>query len=134
MKRVVISSIIGLLFLIFITGCNEESLTGIKQVNVNDIHERMVQTEDTGDGAIFIDVREQYEFDEAYIEGFVNYPLSTLEETYNQLPEDKEIFIICRSGNRSMQAGTLLQEKGFENITNVQGAMLDWRGETISNN
>jgi len=134
MKQVVSFSIIGLFMLILISGCNEEALTGIKQMNVIDIHEKMAQSEEAGDGAVFIDVREQYEFDEAYIEGFTNFPLSTLEETYNQLPKDKEIIIICRSGNRSMQAGTLLQENGFENVTNVQGAMLDWNGETKSNN
>lgn len=134
MKRVVSFSIIGLLLLIFVTGCNEESLTGIKQINVNDIQERMSMSEESQDGAVYIDVREQYEFDDAYIEGFTNFPLSTLEETYTQLPKDKEIIIICRSGNRSMQAGTLLQENGFENVTNVQGAMLDWSGETKSNN
>ncbi|WNF36950.1 rhodanese-like domain-containing protein [Bacillaceae bacterium IKA-2] len=134
MKRVVSFSIIGLLFLIFVTGCNEESLTGIKQINVGDIQERMALSAADQDGAVYIDVREQYEFDDAYIEGFTNFPLSTLEETYNELPKEKEIIIICRSGNRSMQAGIILQENGFENVTNVQGAMLDWNGETKSNN
>ncbi|MCT8136552.1 rhodanese-like domain-containing protein [Anaerobacillus sp. CMMVII] len=127
-------SIIGLLLLILATGCDAESLTGVKQISVNDIPQRMAESVEKNDGAIYIDVREEYEYNEAYIEGFVNFPLSTLGETYTELPQDKEIIIICRSGNRSMQAATMLQEKGYENVTNVQGAMLDWKGETKSNN
>lgn len=127
-------SILGLLLLVFLTGCNEEALAGVKQINVNNIPERMEQTIKESNGAIYIDVRETYEYDEAHIAGFVNFPLSTLEEQLNELPKDKDIYVICRSGNRSMQAATLLKEKGFDQVINVQGAMLDWEGETESNN
>lgn len=134
MKNVWKLSIIGFLLLVFAAGCDQEALTGVKQMNVANILERMEESAETNDGAVYIDVREQYEYDERYIDGFVNYPLSTLEETYSDLPKDKEIIIICRSGNRSMQAADLLKEKGYDNLTNVQGAMLDWKGETKSNN
>ncbi|RXJ01966.1 rhodanese-like domain-containing protein [Anaerobacillus alkaliphilus] len=86
------------------------------------------------DEAFYIDVREDYEFNEAYIEGFVNYPLSSFEQTYQDLPKDKEIIVICRSGNRSMKAAAFLKEQGYENVTNIKGAMLDWKGETKSAN
>nr|MBA5588843.1 rhodanese-like domain-containing protein [Anaerobacillus isosaccharinicus]QOY38542.1 rhodanese-like domain-containing protein [Anaerobacillus isosaccharinicus] len=124
----------ALLLLILLTGCDEEALTGIKQLDVNDLPYRMAESVETNDGAVYIDVREDYEYNEAYIDGFENYPLSTLEDTYMELPKDKEIIIICRSGNRSMKAGQYLKEQGYDNITNVKGAMLDWKGETKSNN
>jgi rhodanese-related sulfurtransferase len=125
-------SLLGLLLLFLLTGCDEESLTGINQLEVNDLTYRMADSLEKNDGAIYIDVREDYEYNEAYIDGFENYPLSTLEETYKDLPNDKEIIIICRSGNRSMKAGMFLKEHGYENVTNVKGAMLDWKGETKS--
>ncbi len=121
----------GFLLLIFITGCTEGEAS-IGQMHVNDILERMAQSEETGDGAVYIDVREVHEYDDAYIEGFINYPLSNLEETFRDLPKDKEIIIICRSGNRSMQAASLLKQNGFDQVTNVQGAMVEWQGETSS--
>ena len=127
-------TMMALLLLILLTGCDEEALTGIKQLDVNDLPYRMGESVETNDGAVYIDVREDYEYNEAYIEGFENYPLSTLEDTYMELPKDKEIIIICRSGNRSMKAGQYLKEQGYDNITNVKGAMLDWKGETKSNN
>lgn len=127
-------TMMALLLLILFTGCDEEALTGIKQLDVNDLPYRMAESVETNDGAVYIDVREDYEYNEAYIDGFENYPLSTLEDTYMELPKDKEIIIICRSGNRSMKAGQYLKEQGFDNITNVKGAMLDWKGETKSNN
>jgi rhodanese-related sulfurtransferase len=127
----VIINFVMFAFILIITGCSGEA--AIKQMSVNDIPERMVQSIDTDDGAFYIDVREQSEYDEAFIDGFVNYPLSTLENTYKEFPVDKEIIIICRSGNRSMQAANFLREKGFEDITNVQGAMLEWRGEVKTN-
>ncbi|QOY38542.2 rhodanese-like domain-containing protein [Anaerobacillus isosaccharinicus] len=127
-------TMMALLLLILLTGCDEEALTGIKQLDVNDLPYRMAESVETNDGAVYIDVREDYEYNEAYIDGFENYPLSTLEDTYMELPKDKEIIIICRSGNRSMKAGQYLKEQGYDNITNVKGAMLDWKGETKSNN
>ena len=133
MRKLVALLLIGLLSLV-LAACDEVALTGVNQMNVKQIPERMALSQETDDGAVYIDVRETYEFDHAHIEGFTNYPLSTLEETYKELPKDKEIIIICRSGNRSMQAAFKLQEKGYENLTNVQGAMMDWRGEVVSNN
>ncbi len=119
----------GLLMLVFLSGCNEEAITGVKQLDVNDLPNRMAEN----DSAVYIDVREDYEYKEAYIEGFINYPLSTFETTYQNLPKDKEIIVICRSGSRSMKAAAFLKEQGYENVTNVKGAMLDWKGETKSN-
>ncbi|OIJ14607.1 hypothetical protein BKP35_06040 [Anaerobacillus arseniciselenatis] len=133
MKKLLSVLIIGFLSMIVVTGCSEGEASAIKQMHVNDILERMAQSEESGDGAIYIDVREVHEFDEAHIDGFINYPLSTLENTLSDLPMDNEIIIICRSGNRSMQAASLLKENGFNELTNVQGAMVEWQGETSSN-
>lgn len=61
----------------------------------------------------------------------VNIPLSVLENEYNQIPTDKEIIIICRSGNRSLQAANTLKKLGYESLTNVKGGMLVWNGNVI---
>lgn len=100
----------------------------IKQVTVKEL-EGMLAEESAE--RLYIDVREVEEYVEGHIAEFLNYPLSTLEETKGQLPKEKEIVIICRSGNRSMQAAKLLVDDGFTNVTNIQGAMLEWEGEVV---
>jgi len=101
----------------------------IRQISTGEL-ERLLAQAASGD-MVFIDVREPDEYAEGHIEGMVNMPLSTLEDTYSQLPKDKEIVIICRSGNRSMQAAQLLRDKGYTRLVNVQGGMLDWKGPVV---
>jgi len=108
---------------------NAQETAQIRQISTGEL-ERLLDQAASG-GIVFIDVREPDEYAEGHIEGVVNMPLSTLEDTYSQLPKDKEIVIICRSGNRSMQAAQLLREKGYTRLVNVQGGMLDWKGPVV---
>lgn len=105
------------------------SLTfGINQISTDQLVEYM----SLGDPDLFfVDVREQHEFREGYIEGMINIPLSTLDREYKQIPKHKEIVIICRSGNRSLQAANKLKRLGYKNLTNVKGGMLEWEGNII---
>ena len=41
--------------------------------------------------------------------------------------KDEEVFLYCRSGNRSGQAALILETLGFTNLTNVVGGMLAWQ-------
>jgi len=100
----------------------------IKQITVTELEEMLDEAQTD---RLYIDVREIDEYAAGHIEEFINYPLSTLEETMEQLPKDKEIVIICRSGNRSMQAASMLIDAGFPMVTNVQGAMLEWKRDVV---
>ncbi|HHY20408.1 MAG TPA: rhodanese-like domain-containing protein [Bacilli bacterium] len=100
----------------------------MKQITVTELEEMLDEAQTD---RLYIDVREIDEYAAGHIEEFINYPLSTLEETMEQLPKDKEIVIICRSGNRSMQAASMLIDAGFPMVTNVQGAMLEWKRDVV---
>ena len=69
---------------------------------------------------VFIDVRTQAEYKGRNIPQFKNIPLGS---SFNQLPKDKEIVVICQSGMRSSQACKQLKKQGFEGVTNVRGGM-----------
>lgn len=112
---------------------NEGAEIEIGQISVLQLAEMMEQSAINEDEIIYIDVREVHEFEEAHIEGMLNYPMSTFNQSYTELPKDQEIVIICRSGNRSMQVADFLIEQGYEKVTNVHGAMLEWEGPVISN-
>jgi rhodanese-related sulfurtransferase len=77
-------------------------------------------------GALLLDVRELYEWEEIHADGAVLLPLSELQSRLDELPKDQEIAIICRSGNRSAQARDILLNAGFETVTSVGGGMNAW--------
>jgi rhodanese-related sulfurtransferase len=56
-------------------------------------------------------------------------PLGQLRERANEIPKDKPVVAVCRSGGRSAQATNILKEAGFEKAANLPGGMLRWRAE-----
>jgi rhodanese-related sulfurtransferase len=77
-------------------------------------------------GAFFLDVRTQEEWDEVHLAESVLIPLDDLQSRLGELPRDQEIVVICRSGNRSEQGVAILREAGFNNVTGVDGGIRDW--------
>jgi rhodanese-related sulfurtransferase len=69
---------------------------------------------------IFIDVRTPAEYKGRHISQFKNIPLGS---SFDNLPKDKEVIVICQSGMRSSQACKQLKKQGFERVTNVRGGM-----------
>lgn len=77
-------------------------------------------------GALLVDVREQNEYDEVHADGAELLPLSELETRYAELPKDRPLLMICRSGARSARAGEYLLANGYDDVTNVTGGTLAW--------
>lgn len=75
-----------------------------------------------------IDVREVAEVQEGHIEGITNIPLGLLEFRMHELDKKKPYIMVCRSGGRSGQATTFLQDQGFD-ATNMVGGMMAWESE-----
>jgi rhodanese-related sulfurtransferase len=79
------------------------------------------------DGAYILDVRESYEFAQGHIPGAVMIPLRQLKGRVNELPEDKEIVVVCLSGARSKVGLEILREEGYEKSSSLTGGMNAWR-------
>lgn len=79
------------------------------------------------EGATLIDVREPYEFDAGHVEGAQLMPLDDTVRLASGLPKDQPVYVICRSGNRSMVAAEALVDAGFEDVRNVDGGMIAWQ-------
>lgn len=62
------------------------------------------------------------------IEKAINIPVQVLEQRITELEpyKDKEIFVICRTQNRSAVAVGILQKNSF-NAKNVLGGMVEFR-------
>ncbi len=62
------------------------------------------------------------------IDGAINIPVQELEQRVGELTKykNKNIAVICRSGNRSRTAQQILSRQGF-NAKNVSGGMIEFR-------
>ena len=67
---------------------------------------------------VIIDVRTPAEFSAGHIEQSINIPLQVFPDSIEGLRRFETIILVCRSGNRSGQAKTMLDERGFENAHN----------------
>jgi rhodanese-related sulfurtransferase len=84
---------------------------------------------DSGEKINLVDVRELHEHADFNIGGIL-LPLGQVQilniDTIEDL-KNEEVYIYCRSGNRSGQACMMLESAGFANVINVSGGMLAWQ-------
>ena len=77
-------------------------------------------------GAFILDVREPAEWEEGHIPGATLIPLGQLEQRTRELPQDKEIIVVCRSGGRSAKGRDILKKAGFSKVTSMAEGMNAW--------
>jgi len=77
-----------------------------------------------GLGTQLVDVRERNEFAYGSLPGALNLPLSELATRYNEINADSPVALLCRSGARSAQAADFLIDRGYPDVTNLDGGML----------
>ena len=75
-----------------------------------------------------LDVREEWEYDIAHLEGSILLPLGKLAENLAQLDSSREWLIICHHGIRSAHAGYYLERNGFH-VINLTGGIDRWARE-----
>lgn len=95
----------------------------MKEINVNDI--------DKISDAFIIDVREDEEvFETGTIKGAVHLPMMTVPNNLNKIPKGREIYILCRSGRRSYEVASYLNELGY-NAINLKGGIIKYKGKIV---
>lgn len=81
-------------------------------------------------GALLVDVREANEVAQlAYdVPNIINIPLSEFEERYMEIPNDKEVVMVCKGGGRSLKATYYLLNHGYdaEKVVNMQFGIQRW--------
>lgn len=92
-----------------------------REVNVAQAYEMYQQ-----DDVFVLDVRTQEEWDEYHAPNTTLIPLDQLPARLSEVPKDKEILVVCRSGNRSQEARDILLAAGYT-ATSMAGGLLDWR-------
>lgn len=76
-----------------------------------------------------VDVREAAELtgELGRIDGALHIPLGELQARLGEVPRDKPVVCVCRSGRRSAQAVVILEKAGVRDVANVTGGMIRWR-------
>jgi rhodanese-related sulfurtransferase/TusA-related sulfurtransferase len=93
-------------------------------------NEELLQKLEANENVKVLDVREPAEYAFNRIPGATSIPMGELENRLDELNQDDEIHVVCRTGNRSDLAAQLLTEKGFKNVKNVLPGMTEWTGPT----
>ena len=81
---------------------------------------------DKGDKLVLVDVREEWEYSLAKLDGSILIPLGTLPQSLVRLNRDSEIIAICHHGMRSADATNFLLQQGFTNVKNLVGGIDAW--------
>lgn len=85
------------------------------------------------DDVHILDVRTAVEAEEesARIQGAQLIPINELRDRIDEVPKDKPVVTICRSGKRSVLATNILREVGWKKVANVNGGLLRWYEEGL---
>jgi len=86
-----------------------------------------------GKGAVIVDVREEYlnNFKNFDLPDILFFPMSKLMQKISELPQDKYLIFADSVGLRSKDAVVLLKNKGFKNIANMAGGIVDWERDGL---
>jgi rhodanese-related sulfurtransferase len=92
-------------------------------VDVRQAHDAL----SNGNDAIIVDVRTAQEWAQTGVPvGATLIPLDEIAQRAGELPQDRPIYLICNSGNRSRVAADALVERGFTSVYNVDGGIQAW--------
>jgi len=96
-------------------------LTELEQINPRLLSELLRK-----DKTQVLDVRRKPEWEAGHVEGANWLALDDFKDSLSKLDRKAPIAVICKSGYRSLIAGSLLQRAGFENVRNVSGGFVGW--------
>jgi rhodanese-related sulfurtransferase len=77
-------------------------------------------------GAYLLDVREQHEWDAGHAPDAHLLPMSELGARVDEIPDDREVLVVCHLGGRSAQVTAALRHHGLDAV-DVLGGMVAWR-------
>ena len=97
----------------------------INRITAEELEQKMNQD------IVIIDVRKKSEFDSEHIEGVVNVPLNQINQHLEKFPKEQEFVLHCAGGYRSMIAASILQQRGWSQLTDVIGGFKSIKETTI---
>lgn len=83
---------------------------------------------DANEDFLFLDCREQAEFDAVSIDGSTLIPMSEIQERIAELEahKDREIIVFCHHGGRSLQVAMWLSQQNYKSVRSMHGGIDVW--------
>jgi len=81
--------------------------------------------------AVAVDVRTTGEREQKFVAGSISIPLNHLAERIDDLPKDRQLLVYCAGGYRSSIAASLLQQRGFTNVSEIAGGLAAWEAAKL---
>ena len=93
----------------------------------------LIQTRQSDPAFILLDVRTPEEYAEGHIPDaeLLDFKAPDFADKVEGLPKIATYLVYCRSGNRSAKAAVMLREKGFPEVLEIKGGMLEWQKEGL---
>lgn len=78
---------------------------------------------------VVVDLRDAADFKAGHVVDAINIPASKLASKVSELESyrNRPIILVCKMGQHSGAAGKTLAAQGFENISRMQGGMMEWQ-------
>ena len=97
-------------------------MQGVPQIDVTELQRRRAAGEDVA----ILDVREEWERDICSLDTIIAIPLNELPQSFEKLPKDRALVVLCHHGMRSLRAAGWLRANGFDNAVNLAGGIDAW--------
>jgi len=118
---VVIVVLAGVLFAVLSNNASDTAQGALPaEISVDEAYQLVEE------GAFLLDVRTPEEWNEFHAPQATLIPLDELASRVDEVPTDRDVVVICRSGNRSQVGRDTLLDAGFLSVTSVKGGMNDW--------
>src|SRR5918911_4997368 len=80
-----------------------------------------------GEDVVYLDVREQQEWNLFRIRGAVHVPLGAIGQRVGDVvPRDRRVVVYCARGGRSIEAADVMQSMGYSNVATLSGGIMGW--------
>ena len=103
----------------------DEARQLVPEVSVEEVEARRQR----GDGFVLLDVREKDEVRTGYIDQAISVPRGFLEmQVSGQIQNpDQEVIVYCAGGVRSLLAGRVMRDMGYNNVYSMAGGITRWK-------
>lgn len=103
--------------------------TAVKSLPAEVTVEQAMELRD--EGAFILDVREPDEWKQFHIPGATLIPLGELAARVSEVPQDKQVVVVCRTGRRSLEGRNILVSAGFSQVTSMTGGVTEWQAQGL---
>ena len=107
----------------------DEAKQRVREITVEEVVAKQERNEDF----LFIDVREDGEWEKGRAEGAIHLGKGIIERDIEQMVPDKarEIVLYCGGGYRSALAGEAIQRMGYSRVWSMAGGIREWRDKAL---